>query len=243
MDHDGPHILTPWRYLDSKDFSVFHEKSWFSDPDKGNDRIRFHVFHHSHHRIRMFSIWIYWPITNHRIRCHVFKDGAGSGTLMNFGVLFLCCTKNAGHWDTGNGTLNEWGVGCRDADQVDDNRWFIASKLWIYGLQNGKSSYTFTESNGDVWWCTQTCFFVPMFSPLQLLGTAYFLSETGELLMMVSAVKYLERPCAAQEEIKLETLDWKCGRSRNDVQKFAHKNILLLPGGVCGWLEVGSTHP
>lgn len=50
-------------------------------------------------------------------------------------------------------------------------------------------------------------FFVPMFSPLQLLGTAYFLSETGELLMMVSAVKYLERPCAAQEEIKLETPD------------------------------------
>jgi hypothetical protein len=49
--------------------------------------------------------------------------------------------------------------------------------------------------------------FFPMFSPLQLLGTAYFLSETGELLMMVSAVKYLERPCAAQEEIKLEILD------------------------------------
>lgn len=49
--------------------------------------------------------------------------------------------------------------------------------------------------------------FFPMFSPSQLLGTAYFLSETGELLMMVSAVKYLERPCAAQEEIKLEILD------------------------------------
>jgi hypothetical protein len=62
----------------------------------------------------------------------------------------LGCTINAGHWDTGNGTLNESGVGCRDADPVDYNGWFIASKLWIYGLQNGKSSYTFTESNGDV---------------------------------------------------------------------------------------------
>lgn len=41
-------------------------------------------------------------------------------------------------------------------------------------------------------------------------GTAYFLSETGELLMMVSAVKYLERPSsAAQEEIKLEFVDKK----------------------------------
>jgi len=41
-------------------------------------------------------------------------------------------------------------------------------------------------------------------------GTAYFLSDTGELLMMVSAVRYLERPCAAQDELKLEFVDKKC---------------------------------
>lgn len=150
MDHDGPHILTPWRYLDSKDYCRFSMKNHdFLIQIKGMIELGFMFFITVIIEF-MLSIWIYWPITNHRIRCHVFKDGAGSGTLMNFGVLFLGCTKNAGHWDTGNGTLNEWGVGCRDADQVDDNRWFIASKLWIYGLQNGKSSYTFTESNGDV---------------------------------------------------------------------------------------------
>ncbi|CAJ1365434.1 unnamed protein product [Effrenium voratum] len=39
-------------------------------------------------------------------------------------------------------------------------------------------------------------------------GTAYFLSDTGELLMMVSAVRYLERP-GCQEELKLEFVDKK----------------------------------
>ncbi|CAE7322106.1 unnamed protein product [Symbiodinium necroappetens] len=38
-------------------------------------------------------------------------------------------------------------------------------------------------------------------------GTAYFLSEEGELLMMVSAVRYLERASSSDEELKLEFVD------------------------------------
>jgi len=40
-------------------------------------------------------------------------------------------------------------------------------------------------------------------------GTAYFLSEGGELLMMVSAVRYLERSNPLDEELKLEFVDRK----------------------------------
>lgn len=58
-------------------------------------------------------------------------------------------------------------------------------------------------------------------------GTAYFLSETGELLMMVSAVKYLERPCAAQEEIKLEFVDKKSipSYARGDEEHFSPSTV------------------
>ncbi|CAE7510168.1 unnamed protein product [Symbiodinium pilosum] len=38
-------------------------------------------------------------------------------------------------------------------------------------------------------------------------GTAYFLSEGGELLMMVSAVRYLERSTPDDDELKLEFVD------------------------------------
>eukprot|EP00439_Symbiodinium_sp_Y106_P019608 s4102_g2.t1 len=38
-------------------------------------------------------------------------------------------------------------------------------------------------------------------------GTAYFLSEEGELLMMVSAVRYLEHASSSDEELKLEFVD------------------------------------
>ena len=72
-----------------------------------------------------------------------------------------------------------------------------------------------------------------MCSPLQL-GTAYFLSETGELLMMVSAVKYLERPCSAHEEIKLETLGLEMAAVRTTSRSLYHKAIAWR----CRWLEV-----
>lgn len=41
-------------------------------------------------------------------------------------------------------------------------------------------------------------------------GTAYLLSETGELLLTVSAVRYLEG-CSCKEELKLEFFDTKVG--------------------------------
>ncbi|CAK9101377.1 unnamed protein product [Durusdinium trenchii] len=65
---------------------------------------------------------------------------------------------------------------------------------------------------------------------LDFKGTAYFLSELGELLMMVSAVRYLERPSPCENEIKLEFVDKQKIPSYAEEDNFSPSTVYASPG-------------